>query len=239
MEAKKSRDTIQSLETGMAILDVIENAKRPLKFSEIQSKTNITKSNLYKYMNTLSQLELVFRDKSTGQYHLGSKLIKYGMAAIGNQDSVALVTPYLQSISQYSNNTVLFSVGTNRGPVIAKIWNSEEVLNIGAQLGSLLPPNSSSGKIYKVFYDQNEPKPEAKTKEEQKTQKDLIAFAGEPLVSSVSSVSIPVFTLNKELAGIITVVGFSGDIPTSVDNPVSKYLLKMQKEISKVFGYVD
>ncbi|GAB3053172.1 IclR family transcriptional regulator [Virgibacillus ainsalahensis] len=238
MTTKKSRDTIQSLETGISILDAIGEAGRPLRFAEIQEITQITKSNLYKYMNTLTQLKLVIRDRATGQYHLGSKLITFGMTALGNQDAIALVTPYLQAISQYSNNTVLFAVGTSRGPVIAKIWNSEQILNIGAQLGTLLPPNSSSGKIYRAFYNQNGLESVAENGEEKiKTQQ--IAFADEPLVSSISSVSIPVFTFNKELAGIITVVGFSPNTPSEIDDPVSQYLLDMKKEISEVFGYLE
>jgi hypothetical protein len=38
METKKSRDTIQSLQTGITIIDVLVEAKQPMRFSEIQEK---------------------------------------------------------------------------------------------------------------------------------------------------------------------------------------------------------
>jgi DNA-binding IclR family transcriptional regulator len=64
-----------------------------------------------------------------------------------------------------------------------------------------------------------------------------ISFAREPLVSSVSSVSIPVLNYKKNLLGAVTVVGFSEFIPHNEDNELSRYLLAISKEISGSFGY--
>jgi len=58
MEITKNGSTIQSLQIGIGILDVLINNGTPMKFVEIQEKTNMTKSNLYKYMNTLTLLDL-------------------------------------------------------------------------------------------------------------------------------------------------------------------------------------
>jgi len=240
--------TIQSLQIGIGIIDIIVNNRKPMKFPEIQEKTKMTKSNLYKYMNTLTQLDLLTRENSTGLYHLGPKLIQYGTTAIGNQDVVELVTPYLQSISQHTNCSVLLAVGTTNGPVIARIWSSDQILNIGAQLGTMIPPNSSSGKIFNVFYNNHitdnwravaEPSMTDEDNEFHKIMKDKIAFAKEPLITSISSVSLPILSFSNELVGIIAVVGFSPDIPTAITDPLSQYLLKMQKEISKTFGHTS
>jgi DNA-binding IclR family transcriptional regulator len=240
--------TIQSLQIGVGIIDVIVNNGKPMKFPEIQEKTKMTKSNLYKYMNTLTQLDLLTRQNSTGLYHLGPKLIQYGTTAIGNQDVVELVTPYLQTISQHTNCSVLLAVGTTNGPVIAKIWSPDQILNIGAQIGTLLPPNSSSGKIFNVFYNNHitdnwrikaEPSMTDEDKEFHKIKEEKIAFTKEPLITSISSVSLPILSYSKELIGIITVVGFTPDIPTAITDPLSQYLLKKQEELSKTFGHTN
>ncbi|MEH7387376.1 helix-turn-helix domain-containing protein [Bacillus sp. JJ1521] len=244
METKKSRDTIQSLSIGISIIDVIAKARRPLSIPEIQEETNITKSNLYKYINTLVQDGLIFRDQNSGLYHLGSKLIQYGMLAMGSQDILAILSPYLQSISEHTNNTALFSVPTFNGPVIAKITRSNQILNIGAEIGTLLPPNSAAGKIFNLFAEEHKTK---NWKENYKStiiddpteiktiRKERIAFAKEPLISEVSSVAIPILNYINELIGIITIVGFSSDIPETIEDPQSKFLQKMQEEISKNF----
>jgi DNA-binding IclR family transcriptional regulator len=246
LEIKKNGSTIQSLQIGIGIIDVIVNNGNPMKFSEIQEQTGMTKSNLYKYMNTLTQLNLLIRENPTGLYHLGPKLIQFGTTAIGKQDVVELVNPYLQTISQQTNCSVLFAVGTTNGPVIARIWSPDQILNIGAQIGTLLPPNSSSGKIFNVFYNNHiienwrieaEPTMTDIDKEFHRIKEEKIAFAREPLITSISSVSLPILSFSEELIGIITVVGFSPDIPTATTDATSLYLLEMQKEISKTFGY--
>jgi len=246
IEITKSGSTIQSLQIGVGIIDVIVNNGKPMKFPEIQEKTKMTKSNLYKYMNTLTQLDLLTREDSTGLYHLGPKLIQYGTAAMGNQDVVELVTPYLQTISQHTQCSVLLAVGTTNGPVIAKIWSPNQVLNIGAQIGTLLPPNSSSGKIFNVFYNNHitenwrvaaEPSMTDEDIEFHKIKEEKISFANEPLITSISSVSLPILSVSNELIGIIAVVGFTPNIPTAITDPLSQYLLNKQEEISKMFGH--
>ncbi|KKI53488.1 IclR family transcriptional regulator [Staphylococcus equorum] len=234
MADKKSKDYIQSLDTGIKILNVLQKSKSPMKFSEIQKITSISKSNLYKYMNTLANNELVYRNPATGEYHLGNQLIQLGMSAMGNLDSLAIVTPYLQEIGRHNNNTVLYSVITRRGPVVTKIWHAEGILNIGAQIGTVLPPKSSSGKIFAAFFDETQK--EYEDEELNKIHNQQIAFAAEPLIPTISSVSFPVFTFNKELEGIISVIGVKDNLPDSVESPDTHYLLEKQKEISKLLG---
>ena len=248
MNITKDGSTIQSLQIGIAIIDVVVNNGKPMRFVEIQEKTKMTKSNLYKYMNTLTQRDILIRENTTGLYHLGPKLIQYGASAIANQDVVELITPYLQTISAHSNCSVLLAVGTTNGPVIARIWSPGHTLNIGAQIGTLLPKNSSSGKIFNVFYNKlitenwrlvSEPSMTDEDKEFHKIKEEKIAFAKEPLISSISSTSIPILSYSNELVGTITVVGFTPDIPTDINHPLSQFLLEIQKELSKTFGFIS
>jgi DNA-binding IclR family transcriptional regulator len=64
-----------------------------------------------------------------------------------------------------------------------------------------------------------------------------IAFAREPLVPSVSSVSIPVLNYKKKLLGSVTVVGFSEVIPQNEHHELYRYLVDISKEISGCFGF--
>lgn len=242
MEKKKSRDTIQSLQLGISVINAIYEANRPLKLNEIQEKTKITKSNLYKYMNTLIQENLVFRDQHTGMYYLGTKLIQYGIRASQNLDKIEIITPYLQKIGEYSNCTVILAIPSHNGPVVYKIWRTNHIINIGAELGTILPRFSSSGKIFHAFADehhvanwQDHEEVEMDEQELEQIKREKIAFANEPLIAQISSVSIPVLSFNNQLIGIITVVGFTSSIPKSLDEPLSRYLQSIQKEVSGHF----
>lgn len=242
MSTKKSRDTIQSLRLGISIIDCLAEEGRPLKVADIQEKTKITKSNLYKYLNTLLEANIIYREPEAGLYYLGSKLIQYGMAAIENQDIVARITPYLQELSQKTKSSVIFAVPTYSGPIIVKIIRSNQILNIGAELGALLPANSSAGKVFHVFssnwvVENWEGQAESIISKEEFSmiQKEKIAFAREPLINEISSVAIPVISFDSELIGVISVVGFTSDIPGTLEHQTSKYIQEMQEEISKNF----
>ncbi|HWO96218.1 MAG TPA: IclR family transcriptional regulator [Bacillus sp. (in: firmicutes)] len=251
MEVVKKGTTIQSLQIGMGIVDLIAKQGRPLKFSDIHELTKITKSNLYKYLNTFTQLGILYRDKESGSYVLGSKLIEYGMAAADQENVVDRITPYLQEINEKSLSTVLYSIWTHNGPMIVREFNANQGYNIGAQMGTLLPLLSATGKVFTAFLDEQMIR-EWKEKElkhiplEQVEQlkeecklirEKEISFAREPLVASVSSVAFPVFNYKKKLLGAVTIVGFSELIPHNEEEELSGYLMSISKEISASFGY--
>jgi len=251
MEVIKKGTTIQSLEVGMGILETITQQGRPLKFSDIQELTQITKSNLYKYLNTFTQLGILYRYKDTGEYVLGSKLIEYGMAAVDQENVIDRITPFMHEINERFSNTVLFSSWTHNGPMIVRELNKNRGINIGAQIGTLLPIRSASGKLFLAFMDEQMSR-EWKEKEFMQIPQEKvglledecriirekeIAFAREPLVPSVSSVAIPVLNYQKKLLGSVTVVGFSESIPQDENNELSQFLLSISKEISASFGY--
>ena len=250
IEKSKKGTVIQSLQVGMSIVDLIAKYGKPIKFTDIYEHTKITKSNLYKYLNTLTQLQILYRDRESNLYSLGSKLTEYGMAAIDQEDVVGKITSYLQEINRTCNETVIFAVWTYNGPMVVKIINGNRGLNIGAQIGSYLPLFSATGKLFSVFQDERETQYWREKELEQfgdykinlekelvKVRTHKISFASEPLVPQVSSVSLPVFNYCKNLIGAFTVVGFTETVPKDIDDELARYLIEKSEEISQVFGY--
>ena len=251
MVESKTTNVIQSLQVGFELIELIASSPKPLKFNEIHELSKMTKSNLHKYLHTLTMLGLLYRDKYSGHYSLGRKLIEYGMKAVNQENVVERINPYLHEINQTCKNTVLFTSWTSKGPVVVRMINSLEGLNVGAQPGTVLPLQSAAGKIYSAFLEDyaleswmsREIKklkhwdPARFEREIEKVRNEGIAFASEPIVPSISSVAIPVFNYEPNLLGVIVVAGFSHTIATTLDDEMSQYLLQMRDEISKVFGY--
>lgn len=251
MEKGKKGATIQSLQIGFSIVDLVATQGKPMKFNDIHELSGITKSNLYKYVNTLTEQGVLYRDKDTGAYSLGSKLVEYGMAALNRENVSERVSPFMQEINRTCKSTVLLISWTHDGPIVVKMINNNQGLNIGAQIGTYLPILSASGKVFAAFLEEalvrdwkvrelRKLKGEQRTALEQELnmirEKD-ISFANEPLVPSISSVSLPIFNFGKQLLGAVTVVGFSGIVPQTEQDELSRYLLERQREISRVFGY--
>jgi len=250
MEVIKSNTTIQALQIGMGILEVIAKHDKPLKFTEIADLTNISKSNLYKYLNTFIQLGILYRDHDMGTYELGSKLIEYGTIAANRENIVERITPYLREISKHSSCTVTYSIWTPNGPMIINIFTSFQGINIGAQIGSILPITSSAGKIFLAFHDPSiiqdwkeqefkklSPAEQQQLESEMEgIRKNEFGFAKEPIIASVSSVSFPILNFKKDLLGAAAVVGFSEQISNDEKDELNIQIKDISKKINDIFG---
>lgn len=248
--SKNNLSIIQSLQIGLNILEIIAEEKEPLKFSDIQEKTSMTKSNLYKYLSTLSEFDMISRNPHTSTYSLGQKLIKFGNIALENTSLIEIVIPYFKKINDQTKLTALLAIPSINGPLITYISSPDYGINIGAQIGTTLPLQSSTGLIYSAF----SPPQTADWLEKEKIkllemelQQHLLeiettknyAFATkiEPLVEHVSSFSVPILNVNKELIGAITMVGYTETIPNDIEHPICSYVIDIAREISAYFGY--
>lgn len=251
MSEVKSTTTIQSLQQGFQILDLVASREEPIKFNEIHEATQITKSNLYKYLNTLTLYDMLYRDKETGLFSLGSRLVEYGMIAVNRDNVIDRTSSTLQEISRISKCTALLATWSPNGPIVAKITNHNSGLNIGAQIGTHLPILSATGKVFAAFIEasvvqdwqlqqmseMNHEQKLALESEIELIRTNGVSFAKEPLVPMISSVSVPILNYANHLLGAIVVVGFTNLVPQHMDDEMSVFILEKSKEISKTFGH--
>lgn len=251
MTDMKASNVIQSLQVGCAVLDIVASSGRALKYNDIYEMAGMSKSNLHKYLNTLTMAGLLYRDKSSGLYSLGSKLVEYGMKAVNQENVVERVMPFLHEINSACKNTVLLTMWSQNGPMVIRLINSLEGLNIGAQIGTVLPITSAAGKVFAAFSGEpvtgdwqrkewerlDEAQRQTLAEDLEAVREHAIAFASGPLVSSISSIAVPIFNFEARLLGVIVVVGFSETIASRMDEMMSQYLIKMRNEVSEAFGY--
>lgn len=248
---EKKQPTIQSLKVGLNILEILGREKVPLKFMDIQNISKMTKSNLYKYLATLCEIGLVYRNPNTNTYSLGYKLVELGNVALGNTPIVEVSIPYLKEINEKTNLTALLAIPSEKGPLITYISSADYGINIGTQIGANLPLSSSTGVIFSTFENEESMKEWEKEELSKMTEEELtqfkeeqlqakkIKFASkiEPLIQHVSSFSIPIFNFNRQLMGAITVVGYTELIPDTLESPISKTVIDIALQISKYYGY--
>ncbi|SOC11630.1 IclR family transcriptional regulator [Ureibacillus xyleni] len=252
MTTENKTSVIQSLQIGLNILEILAKEKEPLKFTDIQNLTSMTKSNLYKYLSTLSQFGMIYRNPHTNTYTLGHKLVQLGSVALGHTSLIEMVIPHFKKINERTNLTVLLAVPSIQGPLISYISSSAEYgINIGAQMGTHLPLNCSTGIVFSTFEKNSIMKEweleelmkfskdeiEKFNEEKEKTKQLRFATKKEPLVTHVSSFSVPILNFNEELLGAITIVGITETVPKTLDDPTGQFVMEIAKEISEFYGY--
>lgn len=246
-----SNTTIGSLGLGVQIIDVVAKSDIPLRFSDIQERTGMSKSNLYKYLNTLTQLDLLYRDKRRGGFALGYKFLEYGSAAMQNVDYIGRLTPFFREVSTEYNMTSLLVTWVNDAPIITNIWNTNYGVNLGAQMGTKLPLMSSAGKIFAAYANSREVTnwiaQESASLEEfdmsafqrelKETRKEKYAYSFEPLTQHTSSLSFPIVDFKEEIIASLTLVGFSEDVTNTIESGIVKEIIDISIEMSEIYGY--
>lgn len=244
---EKKQTVIQSLQTGLGLIEIIAKERRPMKFTEIQQLSNMTKSKMYKYLTTLTQTGYLYRDTITNMYKLGNKLIELGNIAQGDTSIIEIADPFMKSFTEETGLTALIAIPSVDGPLIKEIWSVTYGINIGAQNGTTLPFVSSTGSIFFTFkegiqinkwideswmkltvHDQ-----ESILLETEQIKSQLFVAKTEPLIEHISSCSVPVFSFHQELVAAITVVGFKNLIPSDYKHPTAQKMLTLSQKIAK------
>lgn len=250
MEQKKY-NTIQSLQTGLTLLEIIAHKRKPLKFTEIQKMTDMTKSNLHKYLMTFTQNGFLYRDEATNTYRLGHKLVEFGALAQEGSSIVELADPLMKDFTKQTHLTALIAEPSDRGPLIKEIWSVTYGIDIGAQNGTNLPLISSTGLVYAAFGKSQkllrwkERCLESLLEEQRKivldeieiVKRQMFASKKEPIVEHISSCSVPIFDFQKNLICAITVVGYENAVANQPEHPVAKKLIAIAEELSTYYGF--
>lgn len=228
MKNKKSTQIIQSFATGIMLLDIIIRAKKPLSFNEIQELSSLKTSNLYKYLATLIEAELL--EKKDSLFIVGPtfSIWKNDMSESTLIDKLTL---HLKDFSQLTNLTALIAIPTVEGPLITHIHQATFGVNIGAQIGHHLPLHSSTGMIQQAFDNtQSHVNNLVPPKDLQQVRKNKFIQLDEPLVSHISSCSLPILVEN-DLTCMLTFVGFTPSIPTNQEDAMIQSCIHLVEEI--------
>ena len=213
-----------------------------MKFTEIQQLSNMTKSNLHKYLTTLIQSGFLYRDPVSYTYRLGNKLIEIGNIAQGDTSIIEIADPYMKAFTEETGLTALIAIPSLDGPLIKEIWSVTYGIDIGAQNGTILPLISSTGYIFYAFKDgiqvDNWIDQSNKTlpiQEIEQVKEQLFVTKTEPLIEHISSCSVPVFNFQQKLVAAITAVGYKNLIPNDHQHPTAQKMLVLSQRLSNYF----
>jgi IclR family KDG regulon transcriptional repressor len=99
MEEQDDESPIKSVRKAMDILDVLSEARRPLRVSEIALKLGMSASAVSRLIATLSRGELVYQDEETGRCYLGLGLTMLGADALGRRALDRIAMPVMDEIA--------------------------------------------------------------------------------------------------------------------------------------------
>jgi IclR family transcriptional regulator, KDG regulon repressor len=110
MDDQEIDSPIKSVRKAMDILDVLSEARRPLRVGEIATKMNASVSAISRLVATLSRGALVHQDEETGRCYLGMGLTVLGANVLGRRAIDRIAMPVMDEVA----NRIRGYVGLSR-----------------------------------------------------------------------------------------------------------------------------
>ena len=245
---KPKRRGIQSIDTGIRLLEVLEKADRPLALKELSARADLDPSSAHRYLASFVRRGLVRQDPDT-RYDFGPLALHIGLAAVRRIDPVQLIERALPTLVAETGYTALLSVWSNRGPTVVH-WQrgpTPFVTNLG--LGSVLPVSrSATGAVFVAFLPATVTSDvlaaearretidrEAFARAVDRARKHRLAFVDSSVIPGLAAVSSPVLHWNGEAAATVTLIGPDHALARA-SHPAALALRKLCDRLSKNFG---
>lgn len=148
-EAKTPRQGIQSVETGMQILNAMANAGRPLSLSEVSKLAEMPPSKAHRYLVSFGRVGMTQQDAGTSFYDLGPTMRRIGAEALRRTNEVQSASNHAMGLRDQTGHSVNVFVWGDAGPTLVNWAYGAHAISITVRIGaSLSLLGSSAGLIY-------------------------------------------------------------------------------------------
>lgn len=245
------RQKVQAAEVGTDILTALAELAPATSLSRLAEHVGMPASKVHRYLQALIASGFAEQDAQTNHYGLGRAALFVGLAALGRLDVVRLATPHLAQLRDDLNETCFLAVWGNCGPTVVHVEQAVRAVTLVTQIGSVLPLlGSSTGLVFNAFLPNLETAPLREAELQMPTAPSAATLAQQMselqqrpvqavhglLMAGVNALSAPLFSGNRRLAGVITVVGTAPDFMAEVDGAAAQRLLATARAISERMG---
>jgi DNA-binding IclR family transcriptional regulator len=250
VKKRRSRG-IQSIDTGIRLLEVLEKADGPLALKELSARADMDPSSAHRYLASFVRCGLVRQEPDT-RYDFGPAALHLGLAAVRRLDPVQITERALPALVSETQYTALLSVWSNRGPTVVHWQRGPTPFVTNLALGSVLPVSrSATGAVFVAFLPATvtgealaaESKRESVDREAfaravERARKNRLAFVDNTVIPGLAAVSSPVLQWNGEAAAAVTLIGPDPELARA-SHPAAGALRRLCDRLSKDFGARD
>ncbi|MGN7755215.1 SMP-30/gluconolactonase/LRE family protein [Sinorhizobium sp. 22678] len=245
-----------ALAKGLALLDLIAEAPKPLRFADLQKMSGVPKPTLARMLKTLMVFRLIRQDEATGAYLLGHRFIELSHRVWDKFDLVSAAAPELERLSAELGETVaLCRLDGQR--VVYLEERSSGGLGVLIAVGRRVPIHcTAAGKVLLAFqepsfarsltgqivYDRFTPQtitdPQALEADLVLTRARGYAVSYEEHLAGVNSVAAPIAGRDGVPLGALVVLGPASRLDSSAIHPVGRELMASARRITGTVGAV-
>ena len=91
---------------ALEVLDLVAEFGRPVRFAELQMRSDFPKATLYRLVQTLVSQGMLAQDPDVGTYNLGVRLVRLAHVAWNQASLAPLARPHLDRLARLAQETV-------------------------------------------------------------------------------------------------------------------------------------
>jgi DNA-binding IclR family transcriptional regulator len=155
--ARKDSRIIHSLDKGLFLLEIIEEAERPLSLHDLWLKLKWDKATVHRLLVTLERRGYLLRDSITRQYTLGLKIAGLYASLTRNFDLQTVTRPHLEKVARETAETAHLAIPVGGDIVFIDRVGSREPLSVTTLIGAREPMYCTAlGKAILAFVEGTE-----------------------------------------------------------------------------------
>lgn len=130
---------VRSVEKAFRVLAAFNAARPSLSLSQIAAAVDLDKSAAQRYAHTLTQLGYLRKNLQTTRLELTAKTLSIGYSYVRSSPLLERAMPYLQHLSQETQETINLTVLDDNDIVFVSRFPSRHVLNMDVMVGARMP----------------------------------------------------------------------------------------------------
>jgi IclR family pca regulon transcriptional regulator len=252
--AQPSREFVQGLERGFAVVHAFGTDARALTITEVAQRTGLSRAVARRYLLTLQELGYVVQNGA--DFSLTPRILDLGFTYLSTIDVANIAQPVMEEIANTLHESCSAAVLDGTEVVYVARVQAKRIMSINLVVGSRLPAHATSmGKVLLAHvppqnleaYLANAPF-EALTKRTVTSAADLRrhlalvrqrgwAFADQESEMGIRTVAAPLFNHNNQVDAALNVSGHAARV--SMDELRRRYLpvlLDGARRISRALG---
>lgn len=151
LTANKPQGGVQSLEIGLAILDILIDANAPMMLKEIGQAAQMHPAKTHRYLVSLIRKGYA-RQLEDGRYGLGERVNALGHTGLNHSNLLEHLTTVANEIKNTLNCAVQIAKWFSEGPIIIQSVEPDSPISIITRIGSRMPlTTSATGQLFASY----------------------------------------------------------------------------------------
>lgn len=246
--------SVRAVERALDIMLCFSREEPTRSLTQIAEAVQLSKTTVHRLLTTLESKRFITRDKATGLYRLGFRLIEMASLVLQDIELQRWAVPYLQRLSSQYDETVDMSILEGSHVMYLEVIESSQRVKIAAAVGQRLPAYfTASGKAILAFLPQKTVLPilEKNLAEGNSLVKRTIpemlaslgeirergyAIAEEEYEPDINAVAAPLFDADHNPIASIAIVGPSFRLSRNRLPEMGEAIMQLTHDISQEVG---